>query len=300
MRNLTIKRTKSFVACLAKMKVYIEDSASGEITINGVSCRKLGELKNGEEKTFLIEDYGAKVFVIADKLSKNYCNDYYELPAGPENITLSGKNKFNPASGNAFRFDNNNNQQVIANRKKGSRKGLIILLIAVVIGGIGGGFIGDSFADDIISDTDSISDTQHKEKVFASKGMSITLTDDFNETEIENYTLAFTSREVAVFALKEEFSLAEGFGDYTLEEYGSLVIENNGFNDVVLNTVNGLTFFEYEYENPQNLATYCYASFIFKADDAFWLVQFATLKEDYESYASQIVEWAESVSFFTY
>ena len=32
MRNLTVKRVKSFVASLMKMKVYIEDPASGEIT----------------------------------------------------------------------------------------------------------------------------------------------------------------------------------------------------------------------------------------------------------------------------
>ena len=50
MRNLTIVRRKSFVACLAKMKVYIEDPASNELVINKIPCRKLGELKNGEEK----------------------------------------------------------------------------------------------------------------------------------------------------------------------------------------------------------------------------------------------------------
>lgn len=54
MRNLTIKRTKSFVACAARMKVYIEDPAAGDTTICGVVCRKLGDLKNGASETFLI------------------------------------------------------------------------------------------------------------------------------------------------------------------------------------------------------------------------------------------------------
>lgn len=49
MRNLTIKREKSFVGSLAKMKVYIEDPTSNEICINDISCRKIGDLKNGEE-----------------------------------------------------------------------------------------------------------------------------------------------------------------------------------------------------------------------------------------------------------
>ena len=58
MRNLTIKRTKSFVACLAKMKIYVEDPTSNEICINNTPCRKLGDLKNGEEKnSYIVTGY---------------------------------------------------------------------------------------------------------------------------------------------------------------------------------------------------------------------------------------------------
>ena len=60
MRNLTIKRNKTFVACLAKMKVYIEDASANDLTINGIPCRKLGDLKNGEEKNFSIGENAAK------------------------------------------------------------------------------------------------------------------------------------------------------------------------------------------------------------------------------------------------
>lgn len=117
MRNLTMERVKSFVGSLAKMKVYIEDPFSNELVINNVPCRKLGELKNGETQTFEIGEEAAKVFVIADKISRNFCNDYYEIPAGQENVFLSGKNKFNLATGNAFRFDNNENTHTLGNRR---------------------------------------------------------------------------------------------------------------------------------------------------------------------------------------
>lgn len=80
MRTLTVKRKKKFTASLAKMKVYIEDPQANEITINDTPCRFLGTLKNGEEKSFEISESRAKVFVIADKLSKNFCNDFYEIP----------------------------------------------------------------------------------------------------------------------------------------------------------------------------------------------------------------------------
>ena len=138
MRNLTIKREKSFVGSLAKMKVYIEDPTSNEICINDISCRKIGDLKNGEEKTFQIDEQEVKIYVIADKLSKNYCNEFYQLPAGQEDVFLSGKNKFNPANGNAFRFDNNESEETIASRKRGARKGLLILIVAAIVGAVVG------------------------------------------------------------------------------------------------------------------------------------------------------------------
>jgi hypothetical protein len=55
--------------------------------------------------------------VIADKISRDFCNDYYEISAGQEDVFLSGKNKFNLATGNAFRFDNNENTHTLENRR---------------------------------------------------------------------------------------------------------------------------------------------------------------------------------------
>ena len=134
MRNLTIKRKKKIVACLGKMKVYIEDAQSNELIISGIPCRKLGDLKNGEEKTFEIGENSAKVFVIADTLSKDYCTEFYQLSDGQDDIVLTGENYFNPANGNAFRFDNNNSEEVLAARKKSNKKGTVILVIAIIVG----------------------------------------------------------------------------------------------------------------------------------------------------------------------
>lgn len=54
---------------MVKMKVYIEDVTVSEIVINGVSCRRIGDLGNGEQKTFQIGDESLRASVIADKLS---------------------------------------------------------------------------------------------------------------------------------------------------------------------------------------------------------------------------------------
>ena len=287
MRNLTIKREKSFVGSLAKMKVYIEDPTSNEICINDISCRKIGDLKNGEEKTFQIDEQEVKIYVIADKLSKNYCNEFYQLPAGQEDVFLSGKNKFNPANGNAFRFDNNESEENIANRKRGTRKGLLFLIVAAIVGAV----VGYSITSNLF-----LNKTPDP-KDFSSNGMTIKLTDEFVKTDVENYTVAYDSKNVAVFALKEAFALADGFQDYTLEQYGNLVLQNNNLSSSKIEDKEGLIGFEYEFTNPDTKDTYKYFSFVYKSNDAFWLVQFATLTENVDEYSSKIIEWAKTISF---
>ena len=288
MRNLTITRTKSFVASLGTMKVYIEDPLSAEIVINNTPCRKIGTLKNGEQSTFVIDESAARVFVIADKLSKDYCSEFYKIPAGDEDIFLSGKNHFNPASGNAFRFDGVTDEEVLRNRKRGSKKGIVILVIAAIIGFIAGYMITSG----------GFSAPKVEAKAFSSNGMHITLTNKFVETSIQNYTVCFDSKDVAVFALKEDFNLFDGAENYTLEDYGELVLKSNGFSsDIGLEAYNGLTYFEYIFTNPSTRDEYHYFTVLYKADDAFWMVQFATLEKNFEQYQQSFVDWAKSVEF---
>ena len=67
MRKLTIKREKRFSEFYKAFKVYIEDANACELDIEGVPCRKLGEIKNGEEVTFEIENHEARIYVFARK-----------------------------------------------------------------------------------------------------------------------------------------------------------------------------------------------------------------------------------------
>ena len=285
MRNLTIKRTKSFVGCLAKMKIYIEDSEANDITIDGVTCRKLGELKNGEEKTFSVTEKKAKVFVIADALSKGFCNEYYELAAGGKDVYLSGKNKFNPASGNAFRFDGNDSESVRANRKKGTRKGAAVLAVSLAIGLLIGVVVGSCL----------IYSVKQNPRTFSYEELSITLTNSFKESEEVDLAFVYESRKIGVFGIKETLDTLGGIE--TVYDYGQLVLEVNERTDLELKTENGLTYFEYDFSNTNSDDPYHYYGFLYKSDEAFWLVQFVTLQKNADKYESDIKEFASSVTF---
>ena len=287
MRNLTIKRIKSSSCCLAQLKIYIEDASSNELLINGIPCRKIGEIKNGEEKTFVIGEESAKVFVIADKLSRNYCNEFYQLPAGQEDVFLSGKCHLNPGRGNAFLFDNNDSAEVMQLRKKGTKKGWLILCVALIFGWIIGIVVGRAIGSVLFPKTEV------EPKTFTDSGMSITLTNEFEREQSEKFTVCYDSNKVVVFALKEPFSLVDGFKNYTLKEYGELVLRNNGYSSSKLKTVDDLYMFEYEDAKGE----YKYYSFVYKSDDAFWLFQFATLIELADEYEAKMIEWAKTVSF---
>lgn len=287
MRNLTICRKKSFVACLAKMKVYIEDHAAAELMINNVPCRKLGDLKNGETKTFWIGDQAARVYVIGDKLSRHYSNEFFELPEGQENIFLSGKNKYNLASGNPFRFDNNSSAAVVANRKKGVRIGLIVLAVAAVVG-FGIGFITNSglLSHDVVS-----------EKTFSHEGMRITLTDEFISTKQANFDFTYATEDVVVVGLKEAFEDYPQLESYTQTQYANAVITNNGLKYASVQQKNGMVFFDYDATSGGSKEEYHYIAYVFRTDEAMWMIQFATLKTDAAQYADQIDQWAQTITF---
>ena len=284
MRKLTIRRAKRFTACLAAMKVYLEDPAGSEV-ISGIPCRKLGELKNGAEATFEIGEEAARVFVIADKLSKNYCSDFYALPAGTEDITLCGQNEFNPAAGNAFRFSGNPDPAALQLRRDGTRKGLWILIAAVIAGAIAGVLIGTL-----------LSGHSPAPKPFTAGALRLVLNEDFREsTPPEPFQNGFVSKNAAVYVLREDFTLAEGFSDLSLEEYGHVVLHNNEL-DVPLQTEGGLTWFENDFTDPDGNAFRAFY-YLYKTDDAFYLVEFFTFRSRAEQFAPQIRAWAESVSF---
>ncbi len=286
MRNLSIKRNKAFVGWGAKDKVYVEDYMNNDIIINGVPCRKIGTLKNGEEKTFEIDPVATKVYIINDKLSRNMCNDFYKVPAGEEDVTLTGEHKYNPFNGNAFRFDGVTDEEVLANRKKTTKKASIFYVLIFALF-----FIG-SFALTFFLETEVLPET------FTYGNMSITLTNEFSERNIDGYSACYESYDNLVMIIKDDSSYLENFDTYTLEQYGEDTLTYNEFDSSIkLQKEDGLTYFEYEFTDEETGDVYSYFVPLYKSSDAFWFFEFASFKEDYETYRDQFVEWAKSVKF---
>lgn len=287
MRKLTIKRKKSFVASLAKLKVYIEDPA-GELDITGIKCRLLGTLANGEEKSFYIEENAAKVFVIADKMSRDYCYDCRNLPEGNEDIYLTGKNAFNPATGNAFRFEGGTDDEVAKRHKESKKGGLIVLITAIVIGLTAGWIIGSGV---------TYSKKKATPKDFSYEEMTITLTALFKEEEVEGRTV-FTSNDVAVFVLRENFVAGDiDLSGYTVRGYAELARENNPvMAGATYEETDGVPNMVYTYAGDDG-KTYVYFTTFYKSSDAFWIVQYFVNESGYESRKPKFIEWAKTVHF---
>lgn len=287
MRKLTIKRKKSFVASLAKLKVYIEDPA-GELDITGIKCRLLGTLANGEEKSFYIEENAAKVFVIADKMSRDYCYDCRNLPEGNEDIYLTGKNAFNPATGNAFRFEGGTDEEVAKRHKESKKGGLIVLITAIVIGLTAAWIIGSGV---------TYSKKKATPKDFSYEEMTITLTALFKEEEVEGRTV-FTSNDVAVFVLRENFVAGDiDLSGYTVRGYAELARENNPvMADATYEETDGVPNMVYTYAGDDG-KTYVYFTTFYKSSNAFWIVQYFVNESGYESRKPKFIEWAKTVHF---
>ena len=285
MRNLTIKRKKRFVACLSKMKVYAEDIA-GDMIIGGVLCKKLGELKNGGEATFQIEERSMKIFVIADRLTKELCYDCYQLSEGSDDLVLTGQNIFNLLLGNPFRFDGNTcDETTLKRQKKATVRSIVLVVVCFLIGvaiGLAGVLLPLYFHE-------------VSPKTFTSAGLTITLTDEFSEVEQEGFPVCFGTKDVAVITVKEEFSLMEGLGDKTLDEYGDLFLQNNTFNNMRKFTEGERTYVEYE-ATPDGDHFY-YLGSLYKTDDSFWIVYFAVAMDKKGDYVDTFKEWASTVSF---
>lgn len=138
-----------------------------------------------------------------------------------------------------------------------------------------------------------------KAKTFSKNGFTITLTDDFEETNYGGYTAAFASEEMFLVALKEDFSYFEGeYGaNSSLEDYAKLLISSNDI-DATLEKDADLLYYTYDiYDIGTQEISHTFLAAVYKTEDAFWLVQFAVDAKDFDAQKETVITYAKSVSF---
>ena len=128
-------------------------------------------------------------------------------------------------------------------------------------------------------------------------GMTIMLPGNFQEeNDVDTgATACYMSNNAGVIILKETFSDLEAAGfssDMTLDEYGQVVIDANSLT-TDLQEADGIKYFTYE--NGSEGQDFTYYATIFEGSDAFWLVQFFCMSEDYEGLQSDFQEWAKTI-----
>ncbi len=277
MRNLTIHRHKTFVGSAAKIKFYIVD-VNGDTKIQNTMCRKLGELKNNQQGTFLIPQEACHIYAIADKTSSSYCCELLEIPAGSEPVVYSGKCYFAPASGNAFLFDNNNSQQAQAIRKKGSSLGKKVLIVAAVIGFLIG------FAAVFMEWDES----------FTTGTLTITLTDDFQEYSYGLYDAVYESPDYAVLGRDWEYKYQQELAQMSREEFLELTIELLSHSTASeIQYMDGMPY--YTYTTKVEGEPYIFYVTAHQGTESYWQLEFGAPESKADKLEKKLIKWAGSV-----
>jgi hypothetical protein len=129
-RTVTIERKKSLVGAVVPFGIYAEDHAASELIINEIPCRKVGELKNGEQISFEIGD--AETCIFAVPAAQVSYPELIRVPVGSEPVALCGK-CVSSASGVSFRFDGNDTDEVRELHKKRSKGATIGVILSAVL-----------------------------------------------------------------------------------------------------------------------------------------------------------------------
>jgi hypothetical protein len=87
MRKLTLKRKKTLISSMVKIRIFIEHSA-GEFELDKIKCTEIGSLKNGETGQYEIPTGDVNLLVLYSKIFPNKNYTPYKIPAGSDDLEL--------------------------------------------------------------------------------------------------------------------------------------------------------------------------------------------------------------------
>ena len=135
-----------------------------------------------------------------------------------------------------------------------------------------------------------------KPQTFSANGLSITLTEDFEESAYGAYATAYQSKDVFAVTLKEELIYFEEIPS-SLTEYAEILRDANNL-DADITENDGLVYYTYDIYDIDTQELYrIFYVFVYQTDDAFWSVQFAVNADANEKQRENIFTYAKSVCF---
>lgn len=287
MRNVTVSRKKSLVGALVPFNVYAEDHSASEIVISDVPCRKVGELKNGEELTFAVGDEETCIFAITPAIGYP---EPYRIPAGDADVQVSGK-CVSMASGVSFRFDGNDTDEVRELRKKRNKGAVIAILASAVLSALA--VFALSMGRGSVK-----SCAQRSEKVFKVQELSVTLTSAFKQDKMLGFAGYIHSGDAAVFLERVGFDEAEGLDAVSAREFAAYALIGGEYgSDISIKTEGDIPYFEFAGEDPTSGEKIRTLVAFYKSGKAIWDVQFVSLEEDYPKLRGSFMKWAKTVTF---
>ena len=130
------------------------------------------------------------------------------------------------------------------------------------------------------------------------EGMTITLTDEFTESTMENADWYYESDSVLVMGIMETRDELEeaGLEVNSLRDYAEAVIDTNNL-PASVSVKDGGDYMYFEYNMIIEDVEFSYLSCVYKDVDRYWMINFACFTDEYDELKDSFFEWADSVEF---
>ena len=128
--------------------------------------------------------------------------------------------------------------------------------------------------------------------------MEITLTKDFQRSNLQNATWYYKSKDALVMGVKvDKLSLEnDGLEINSASDYAALYIRANDIpGNPVIKTRDKYVY--YEYTKTVSNTAFAYLTSVYDHGDSYWMVNFACYKDAYPESSGDFFKWADSVVF---
>ncbi len=133
-------------------------------------------------------------------------------------------------------------------------------------------------------------------KNFTCRDMTITLTDDFQEKEMNEFDAYYSSEKVLFSAVEEteEDLQYAGYEIANLKGYCLELVNQNGVAPESL--VQRGDYYYFTHTAVKSGAKYTYVHCMFEGHNSYWICEFVCKSKDYDKLEDDIFDWADSIT----